>query len=545
MKTRILQRATFTFALAIAASGLAHAQAVPLDQAISQSARAIDEALPVGTRVAVVNCESPTVKMSAYVVGEITVALAKTKRLVLVEREDLDLVEAELDFQLSGAVSDESAQSIGKMLGAEVIVTLSARDGRLRAKAIEVESARIAAVSSVEFARDARLDTLSETLVLVLDFAAPSASLASTAGEIALSAVSGAPGFRAVSGKARERALGSDGVSANSISDRRTRARLARETKADALLVGKVSREGGLWYLSISLVDMADGTVRSSSTESFRTEGVLVEAVAGQTLAALGLGAEVSGTVRVTNVTEFLRAIGPDRVIRLAAGTYDLTDGYRVKNRHVSWVDEYDGPCPVVKSVSNLSIVGEPGAVIVIKPAYGWVLSFETCSQIRISGLVVGHTTPGYCLGGVLRFKNCEDVEIRDSELYGSGTHGLGLTRASRFLIEGCVVRDCTYGLAVIEDSSDLSFLDTEFRGTGEYDLISITSSTHLSWEECRFVDNHGNILFSIDGASQDVVVSRCAFETNEIEDFSNRVSSPSVRDCSFSHNSFAVPESE
>ncbi|HOT62079.1 MAG TPA: penicillin-binding protein activator LpoB, partial [Treponemataceae bacterium] len=117
MKTRILQRATFTFALAIAASGLAHAQAVPLDQAISQSARAIDEALPVGTRVAVVNCESPTVKMSAYVVGEITVALAKTKRLVLVEREDLDLVEAELDFQLSGAVSDESAQSIGKMLG--------------------------------------------------------------------------------------------------------------------------------------------------------------------------------------------------------------------------------------------------------------------------------------------------------------------------------------------------------------------------------------------------------------------------------------------
>jgi len=545
MITRVFQRAALALAFAIAASGLAHAQAVPLDQAISQSARAIDEALPTGTRVAVVNCESPTVKMSAYVVGEITVALAKAKRLVLVEREDLDLVEAELDFQLSGAVSDESAQSIGKMLGAEVIVTLSARDGRLRAKAIEVESARIAAISSVEFARDARLDTLSETLVLVLDFAAPSASLASTAGEIALSAVSGAPGFRAVSGKARERALGSDGVSANSISDRRTRARLARETKADALLVGKVSREGGLWYLSISLVDMADGTVRSSSTESFRTEGVLVEAVAGQTLAALGLGAEVSGTVRVTNVTEFLRAIGPDRVIRLAAGTYDLTDGYRVKNRHVSWVDEYDGPCPVVKSVSNLSIVGEPGAVIVIKPAYGWVLSFETCSQIRISGLVVGHTTPGYCLGGVLRFKNCEDVEIRDSELYGSGTHGLGLTRASRFLIEGCVVRDCTYGLAVIEDSSDLSFLDTEFRGTGEYDLISITSSTHVSWEECRFVDNHGNVLFSIDGASRDVVVSRCAFETNEIENFSNRESSPSVRDCSFSHNSFAVPESE
>jgi len=41
----------------------------------------------------------------------------------VVDRQQLDLIRAELNFQMSGEVSDESAQSIGQMLGVQSIMS--------------------------------------------------------------------------------------------------------------------------------------------------------------------------------------------------------------------------------------------------------------------------------------------------------------------------------------------------------------------------------------------------------------------------------------
>jgi hypothetical protein len=213
-----------------------------------------------------------------------------------------------------------------------------------------------------------------------------------------------------------------------------------------------------------------------------------------------------------------------------------------VKNRYIDWVDEYDGPCPVIKNLSSLALAGESGAEIVIAPAYGWVLSFETCTGIRISGLVLGHTKPGYCLGGVLRFERCDDTEISSCELYGSGTYGLGLERTTRFSISESVVRDCSYGLATIERCEDLLFASTTFKGTGEFELFTVQASTHILFRECEFSKNRGESLFAIDAESRDCRTLSCRFLNNDVARFSSGHSPPTLEDATFEGNRFGTP---
>jgi hypothetical protein len=280
----------------------------------------------------------------------------------------------------------------------------------------------------------------------------------------------------------------------------------------------------------------------------------MIDGAEGQTLVCLGLKApdDQRRVLRVKNATELVQALGPDRIIRLAPGRYDLTGLFIVKNRFVDWVNEYDGPCPVVKGVSNLALVGEAapgastgadkGAEIVIAPAYGWVISFEACTGIRISGLVIGHTKPGYCLGGVLRFARCDDTEIRSCELYGSGTYGLGLERSTKFAIADSTVRDCTYGLATVDRCEDLLFESTAFSGSGEFDLFEVRASAHLLFRDCEFSRNRGQSLFSVDGESRDFRILSSRFLDNRVKAFCSGEGKPILEGAVFKGNSFRRP---
>ena len=362
-------------------------QAAPqtIEDAILSSARSIESKLDGGTRIAVLGCKSDSEHLSDYIIQEMIFALVQSGKLVVVDREDLDLLRSELSFQLSGEVSAESMQAIGEMLGAEVILTCTVDEAAyLRTKAVAVSTTRLLAVSSQKILEAGTFLTLTDDT----------------------------------------------------------------------------------------------GAMR---------------------------------TVTVRNVEELLQAIGPDRIIQLKPGTYNLSEGavnaVETQNRYISWEDEFDGPCPVIKSVSNLAFRGGNGVAIVTEPAYGWVFSFETCTGISISDITMGHTVPGYCLGGVLRFKNCTDVEIRTCDLYGSGTIGIDLERTGNFTADSCIIRECTYGLLRIEDSTNVQFSFTQFKDTGEYDLISVSESDNVKWLSCSFTGNFGYTLFTIDRRSRNVTV--------------------------------------
>lgn len=134
---------------------------VDLDAAIQQASKEINVSLPQGTKVALLNFNSDTDVLSDYVLEEMSIALVKAKKLVVVDRKEIDLIRREMDFQMSGDVSDESAQEIGKMLGAQSIVSGSlinmGETYRFRTKVINVISAAIQTSSSISVADDPQI----------------------------------------------------------------------------------------------------------------------------------------------------------------------------------------------------------------------------------------------------------------------------------------------------------------------------------------------------------------------------------------------------
>jgi len=137
--------------LSVFVTGILSAQELTLDEAINRAAKDIEEELPQRALVLVLSCASPSVAFTNYVLEELTDQLVIGRKVSIVDRQNLTAIRTEMDLQLSGEVSDESALSIGRLLGAHYIVAGSLTERginyRLRFRIISIETARI--ISSV------------------------------------------------------------------------------------------------------------------------------------------------------------------------------------------------------------------------------------------------------------------------------------------------------------------------------------------------------------------------------------------------------------
>jgi hypothetical protein len=137
---------------------------VDLDAAIKEADSQMGKNLPGGTKVAFVSVASSSAQFSEYVISRLEAALVNGTKLVVVDRANLDKVRAEQGFQLSGEVDDNSAKSIGKLLGAGAIVTGAFADlgdvYSLTLKAINIETATVAVSYPADIAKSTRIETL-------------------------------------------------------------------------------------------------------------------------------------------------------------------------------------------------------------------------------------------------------------------------------------------------------------------------------------------------------------------------------------------------
>jgi TolB-like protein len=135
-----------------------------LDAAVQEAAEAIEAKLDQGAKVALLNFSSTSEQFSQYVLDELSANLVNSGKLVIVDRQEIDLIRGETDFQLSGEVSDESAQEVGKMLGAQSIVSGSlANIGntyRINIKVLNVQSAAINVQYRSDIAADSKVQAL-------------------------------------------------------------------------------------------------------------------------------------------------------------------------------------------------------------------------------------------------------------------------------------------------------------------------------------------------------------------------------------------------
>ena len=188
---------------------------------------------------------------------------------------------------------------------------------------------------------------------------------------------------------------------------------------------------------------------------------------------------EAQNTVTVTTADEFLAAVAPNTEIIVDAELIDWSKaaGYgTAKGEYYRWENPFDGPELIITGVSNLTIRGagedHTANVLSAVPRYAYVVMFENCSNIYVKGLTVGHTEePGSCRGGVLGFRNSQDILVEDCGLYGCGTIGVMGESSKNMQIVNNDIYECSVAGVEFTNCDDVNVDGCTIRdiGTAEY----------------------------------------------------------------------------
>lgn len=119
----------------------------PRDRAVRNAVSGISSKLKSGAVYVRNDTRGSNRQLAEYIVEGITTLIVQSGSLTVVDRESQRLIDAEQQFQASGAVSDADAVSIGNQLGVSTIILCSVTgEGSLRRltiKAISVETGEV------------------------------------------------------------------------------------------------------------------------------------------------------------------------------------------------------------------------------------------------------------------------------------------------------------------------------------------------------------------------------------------------------------------
>ncbi|HKL87168.1 MAG TPA: CsgG/HfaB family protein [Treponemataceae bacterium] len=150
--------------LCLGFSQLAAQKVYSLEKAVYELARGVSSKLQQGTKIVIYDIQAEKSESSAFLIDELTRALLDIGSLRVVDRGSIEKIQDELSFQMSGDVSDESAQRLGAILGAESLLTGSfdSYKGkyRLTLKSIQVETSEIQYMGVVSIIANAETDAL-------------------------------------------------------------------------------------------------------------------------------------------------------------------------------------------------------------------------------------------------------------------------------------------------------------------------------------------------------------------------------------------------
>jgi TolB-like protein len=159
-----LKKLVFALALFIQAAASYAQTAGTLDAAINQSVEYLNTRIPAKSKLAILNISSDNTTLSNYVIDGLMINIVNNSAFTIVDRRNLEMLQQELNFQMSGEVSEEIALSIGKMFGAQSIISghieQMGSTYRLQIQAIEVETAKIQGMQNFRIADDPFLPIL-------------------------------------------------------------------------------------------------------------------------------------------------------------------------------------------------------------------------------------------------------------------------------------------------------------------------------------------------------------------------------------------------
>lgn len=163
---------------------------------------------------------------------------------------------------------------------------------------------------------------------------------------------------------------------------------------------------------------------------------------------------------RVTNITEFIQALGNNTVIIVDSGKYVFTDSHILGSeedksnldRFDTLSEHYDDT--YIHDLDNLVILGtDKSPPVFLQPDdYNHVMKFRNIRNLYMQNLKLGHLYGGYCVGGVILIHNGENVTLDHMELFGSGTEGLSLIDVINFTVSNSLITKSTEQLSTFSN---------------------------------------------------------------------------------------------
>ena len=214
--------------------------------------------------------------------------------------------------------------------------------------------------------------------------------------------------------------------------------------------------------------------------------------------------------VSVGSIKEFLDAIGPDTVITLEPGNYNLSESldeiwaeegemWNVNHPYVQIRECYDGLQLLIQNADNLVFNGGTedfaDTEIVTVPRYATVLSFYQCDNVEMKGLTIGHTDYVSCAGNVLDFFACNDVKLNNMDIYGCGLFGIGAYRdCGNIAVSSSNIRDCSDGpLWLVGGTGTYEFTNCRLTGSWGGGYYESSDASVLRFVECEFGESESN----------------------------------------------------
>lgn len=213
-------------------------------------------------------------------------------------------------------------------------------------------------------------------------------------------------------------------------------------------------------------------------------------------------------TVEAADAVALLKNIDHNTKIILTGKEYNLSNVVEISNPNIRKVSVFDGEEYVIVGVNNLTIEAKKGIepLVVVKPRYANVLTFEGCYNLKLKGIKAGHTIEsGYCTGGVFKFLSTVKASIEKSKLYGCGTHGILGEYSYQIDVKDTEIYDCTYGCVSLSDCNEVKFSSCVFRDSKEFSMFDFVNVRDVLIENSLIKNNvsAGNTpLISSSGAS-------------------------------------------
>jgi len=226
-------------------------------------------------------------------------------------------------------------------------------------------------------------------------------------------------------------------------------------------------------------------------------------------------------TITVKTVDEFIRAIGPGKVVVLRKGVYNLSKAKVTNNKYAKFQDVYDGKELILSGVNACVIKAEEGAELVTDSKYANVLNIINSEDFSLEGIKLGHTESGECSGNVVNIEDSTGVYINSCFLYGCGVVGLTVFNSSSIELNDSEIYGCSDGAIAMYDSDSITINGCSFHDNECSSLIYLENINDFALMYSNIELNSGLGIVQVEGSeTSGVSIEYCLFSNNNVETF-------------------------